>query len=142
MFASKKLVWFKDLNFLNLSQTGKSEGAQKQGQHFQEALLRFDPKIVDVLVTACPIDRRNRTVKWLEKEAPADYQTVGAVRDEQARLLYCALITARADEAGRNYSLQISSCESTQSDRPRPSKCVRSLARTQYLALLDRKSVV
>lgn len=98
MFASKKLVWFKDLNFLNLSQTGKSEGAQKQGQHFQEALLRFDPKIVDVLVTACPIDRRNRTVKWLEKEAPADYQTVGDSKKKDQSL--DVLILQEAEAAG------------------------------------------
>lgn len=69
MFGGKRAIWFKDVNFLADSVTGRAEGTLKLVEDFKELLASIDPASVDVLITASPIDRRRAFPKWCEKTA-------------------------------------------------------------------------
>ena len=58
MFGGRRLVWFKDVNFLADSRTGNTESAKAAVEHLQEVLAAVNPAEVAVLITAAPVDRR------------------------------------------------------------------------------------
>ncbi len=66
LFGNKKFVWFKDVNFLGDSVTGRAEGTLSQVALMQDILKGIDPQSATVIVTACPIDRRRSFPKWCE----------------------------------------------------------------------------
>lgn len=75
MFGGKRVVWFKDVNFLADSVTGRAESTLKLVEDLQELLAKVDPAQVAVVITAAPIDRRRAFPKWCEKTA--DFTLVG-----------------------------------------------------------------
>ncbi len=82
MFGGRRLVWFKDVNFLADSRTGNTESVKAAVEHLQELLAAVNPAEVAVLVTAAPVDRRKSFYKWCEKTA--DFTFVGAANAEDA----------------------------------------------------------
>lgn len=95
MFGGRRLVWFKDVNFLGDSRTGNSETVKAAVEHLQTLLGSLNPAEVAVLITASPIDRRKSFYKWCEKTA--DFAFVGAANAEDAAeaLATTALAEAR-----------------------------------------------
>lgn len=95
MFGGRRLVWFKDVNFLADSRTGNSDTVKAAVEHFQSILAAINPAEVAVLITASPVDRRKSFYKWCEKTA--DFDFVGAATPEEAMesLAMTALAEAR-----------------------------------------------
>ncbi len=75
MFGGKRAVWFKDINFLADTVTGRAEDTQRQVQALQELLEEIDPGGAAVVMTASPIDRRRSFMRWLEGHS--DFTLVG-----------------------------------------------------------------
>lgn len=66
MFGGKRVLWFKDLNFLSDTVTGRAEGTLKQVEAMQELLEKVNVDEVTIVITAAPIDRRRAFLKWAE----------------------------------------------------------------------------
>jgi DNA polymerase-3 subunit delta len=75
LFGGRRVVWFKDVNFLADTVTGRAEGTLHQVEELQALLGRVNPDEVAVVVTAAPVDRRRSFIKWCE--TTADYSFVG-----------------------------------------------------------------
>ncbi|HEY4301193.1 MAG TPA: DNA polymerase III subunit delta [Candidatus Didemnitutus sp.] len=75
MFGGRRVVWLKDVNFLEDSVTGRAEGTLEQVAALQELLERVDPAETSVVVTAAPVDRRRSFPKWCESHA--DFTVTG-----------------------------------------------------------------
>ncbi|MFA6959141.1 MAG: DNA polymerase III subunit delta [Opitutaceae bacterium] len=97
MFGGKRVVWFKDVNFLSDSVTGRAESTLKLVEDLQELLASVDPEQVAVVITAAPVDRRRAFPKWCEKTA--DFTLVGGDADNAAESLG-GVILAEARELG------------------------------------------
>jgi DNA polymerase-3 subunit delta len=69
MFGGRRVVWFKDVNFLADTVTGKSEATLKRVEDLQRVLESVNPEETAVLITAAPVDRRRSFPKWCEKNA-------------------------------------------------------------------------
>lgn len=67
MFGGRRVVWFKDVNFLADSVTGRAEGTLKLVEDLQQILASINPAEVAVVVSAAPVDRRRSFPKWCEK---------------------------------------------------------------------------
>lgn len=66
MFGGQRVVWFKDVNFLADTVTGRAEGTLKQVAALQELLEKVNPDEVALVITAAPVDRRRAFPKWCE----------------------------------------------------------------------------
>lgn len=97
MFGGKRVVWFKDVNFLADSVTGRAESTLKLVEDLQELLAKVDPEQVAVVITAAPVDRRRAFPKWCEKTG--DFSLVGGDGDNAAESL-AGVILAEARELG------------------------------------------
>jgi len=75
LFGDRKAVWLKDANFLSDTPTGRSDGAKTLVAELQTLLEGTDPAGVAVLVTACPVDRRRKELKWMQEHS--DYEFLG-----------------------------------------------------------------
>ncbi len=100
MFGGKRVVWFKDVNFLADTVTGRAEGTLKQVEALQELLGKNNPDEVDVVVTAAPVDRRRSFPKWCE--AHADYTMTGGDANNPIESL-AAVALAEADACGSTF---------------------------------------
>lgn len=69
MFGGKRVVWFKDVNFLADTVTGRAEGTLEQVEALQELLEKVNADEVAIVITAAPIDRRRSFPKWCEGHA-------------------------------------------------------------------------
>jgi DNA polymerase III subunit delta len=98
MFGGKRVVWFKDVNFLADTVTGRAESTLKLVEDLQELLASVDPAQVAVVVTAAPIDRRRAFPKWCEKTA--DFTLVGGGDGEGAAEALAGVILSEARELG------------------------------------------
>ena len=98
MFGGRRLVWFKDVNFLADSRTGNSETVKTALEHLQTVLGALNPAEVAVLITAAPVDRRKSFYKWCEKTA--DFSFVGAASSEDAAEALALTALAEAKELG------------------------------------------
>ncbi len=94
MFGDKKVIWFRDVNFLGDTVTGRSEGAKQRVAEWQELLVGLDPEGVEVVVTAFPVDRRRKEFKWFQSHCDfKDIKTsgedgvAGQLAEEEARQL-------------------------------------------------------
>ena len=97
MFDGKRVVWFKDVNFLADTVTGRAESTLKLVEDLQELLAKIDPDQVAAVITAAPIDRRRSFPKWCEKNG--DFTLVGGDGDSAAESL-AGVILAEARELG------------------------------------------
>lgn len=75
MFGGRRVVWFKDVNFLADSVTGRAEGTLRLVEDLQQILGSLNPAEVSVVVSAAPVDRRRAFPKWCEKTA--DFTLIG-----------------------------------------------------------------
>ncbi len=98
MFGGRRLVWFKDLNFLADSRTGNSETVKAALEGLQELLASINPAEVAVLITAAPVDRRKSFYKWCEKNA--DFTFVGAANSDDAAEALALTALAEAKSLG------------------------------------------
>lgn len=85
MFGGTRVVWFKDVNFLADSVTGRAESTLALVDDLQALLGALNPAETRVLVTAAPIDRRRAFPKWCEKTA--EFQLVGGDADAAGEAL-------------------------------------------------------
>jgi DNA polymerase-3 subunit delta len=88
LFGGVKAVWFKGINFLADSVTGRAEGTAVALERLQSCLETVDPDSVRVLLTACPVDRRRAGYKWFFKAAAAEHLALG--KDAPAAMLELA----------------------------------------------------
>ncbi len=79
MFGGRRVVWFKDVNFLADSVTGRAESTLQLVEDLRQVLEGVNPEETVVLLTAAPIDRRRSFPKWCEKNA--DFALVGGDGD-------------------------------------------------------------
>ena len=75
MFGGKRVVWFKDMNFLADTVTGRAEGTLKQVEALQDLLEKAKADEVTIVITAAPVDRRRAFAKWCE--ANGDFTLAG-----------------------------------------------------------------
>jgi DNA polymerase-3 subunit delta len=85
MFGGRRLLWFKDVNFLADSVTGRAESTLKLVEDLQQLLEALNPEETVVLITAAPVDRRRSFPKWCEKNA--DFALAGGDGDNAAEAL-------------------------------------------------------
>ena len=100
MFGGKRVVWFKDINFLADSVTGRAEGTLKQVEALQELLEKVNADEVAIIMTAAPVDRRRSFPKWCE--ANSDFTLAGGDSEEAGEQL-AAIVLAEARAAGATF---------------------------------------
>jgi DNA polymerase III subunit delta len=100
MFGGKRVVWFKDINFLADTVTGRAEGTLHQLEALQELLAKVSLDEVAVIVTAAPVDRRRSFPKWCE--AQADSVLVGG-DGENATEALASVALGEARESGVSF---------------------------------------
>jgi len=100
MFGGKRVVWFKDVNFLADTVTGRAEGTLEQVEALQELLAKVNPEDVTIVITAAPLDRRRSFPKWCE--ANADFTLVGGDGDEAGDAL-AGVALAEARDMGASF---------------------------------------
>jgi len=101
MFGGKRVVWFKDVNFLADTVTGRAEGTLEYVAALQELLAKVNPDEVAVVVTAAPVDRRRSFPKWCE--ANADFTLAGGEGEEAGETLKAVALT-EAREFGASFA--------------------------------------
>jgi len=101
MFGGQRIIWFKDVNFLADSITGRAEGTLLQVAALQELLTQINPAEVAVIVTAAPVDRRRAFAKW--SEAQADFTLAGGDSEEAGATL-AAIVQAEAHSFGASFA--------------------------------------
>ena len=96
MFGGRRVVWFKDVNFLADTVTGRAEGTLRLVEDLQEILERVKPEEAAVVVSAAPVDRRRSFTKWcernsdfvfVEEQAGGDAGAIGALVRAEAQAL-------------------------------------------------------
>ena len=100
MFGGKRVVWFKDVNFLADTVTGRAEGTLAQVEALQELLAKVDPADVALVISAAPVDRRRSFPKWCE--ANADFTLAGGDGGDGGDAL-AGVALAEAKEAGATF---------------------------------------
>ncbi|HVZ66419.1 MAG TPA: DNA polymerase III subunit delta [Lacunisphaera sp.] len=101
MFGGRRVVWFKDVNFLADTVTGRAEGTLRQVEALQELLDKVNPDDVAIVITAAPVDRRRAFPKWCE--ANADFTLAGGDGDSAGEAL-AGVALAEAKAAGAAFA--------------------------------------
>jgi len=100
MFGGKRVVWFKDINFLADTVTGRAESTLKLVEDLQQLLEAINPDETAVLITAAPVDRRRSFPKWCEKNA--DFTLIGGDADSAGEALV-GVALAEAKSLGTSF---------------------------------------
>lgn len=104
LFTEKKTVWFKDVNFLADSATGRGQETQKQVEILKDLFSTLDPDSVELIVTACPVDRRRSFLKWCEETADFRYSGNGRASTITPLILEeCEALGVKMDPDARRY---------------------------------------
>lgn len=93
MFGGQRVVWFKDVNFLADTVTGRAEGTLKQVEALRDLLEKVNADEVGVVITAAPVDRRRSFPKWCEGHA--DFTLAGEGESAGEALMGVAVAEAR-----------------------------------------------
>ncbi len=101
MFGGRRVVWFKDVNFLADSVTGRAESTMKLVEDLQQILESLNPDETAVLITAAPVDRRRSFPKWCEKNA--DFTLAGGEGDNITEAL-ASLVLTEAKVIGASFA--------------------------------------
>ncbi len=101
MFGGKRVVWFKDVNFLADTVTGRAESTLKLVEDLQQLLEAINPEETAVLITAAPVDRRRSFPKWCEKNA--DFALAGGDGDSPGEAL-AGVVLAEAEALGTAFA--------------------------------------
>ncbi len=72
LFGGKKLVWARNLNFLNDSPLAKNEDVRKAIENMAQSLKELSPEDAIVIINASPVNRTNKMLKVLQ--AVADFE--------------------------------------------------------------------
>ncbi len=99
LFAPEKAVWFKDVNFLADSVTGRAKGTLEAVEHMQEVLGHYDDNAVKILISASPVDRRKKAYKWFQSNGDSLFLETG--KDAGAVV---ALVKEEATGSGVEFS--------------------------------------
>jgi len=67
--GGRRSIWFKDVNFLADSVTGRADATLELLEDLKEILATINPQETALLITAAPVDRRRAFPKWCEKTA-------------------------------------------------------------------------
>ncbi len=97
MFGGKRVVWFKDVNFLADTVTGRAEGTLKQVVALQELLEKVNGDEVTVVITAAPLDRRRAFPKWCEGHA--DFTLAGGDGESAGEALATVALAEARDSS-------------------------------------------
>ena len=100
MFGGQRVVWFKDVNFLADSVTGRAEGTLKQVEALQELLEKVNPADAAIVITAAPVDRRRSFPKWCE--AQGDFTLAGGDSEAAGETL-AAIVRDEAQAFGATF---------------------------------------
>ena len=100
MFGGKRVVWFKDVNFLADTVTGRAEGTLKQVEALQELLEKVNAGEVAIVLTAAPVDRRRSFPKWCEGHA--DFTLAGGDGESAGEAL-AGVALAEARDSGVSF---------------------------------------
>jgi len=94
--GERRTVWFKDVNFLADSVTGRADSTLALLEELKEILSGINPQETALLITAAPVDRRRAFPKWCEKTAEftliddkedgGEAALLGVIRSEAAAL--------------------------------------------------------
>jgi DNA polymerase III subunit delta len=68
LFGGGKLVWLNEVNFLNQTRTGASQGTKDSLETAKETLNSIGQDS-QVILSACPVHRNHSFVKWLQKNS-------------------------------------------------------------------------
>jgi DNA polymerase-3 subunit delta len=101
MFGGRRVVWFKDVNFLADTVTGRAEGTLEQVTALQELLEKVNADEVTVVITAAPVDRRRAFPKWCEGQA--DFMLTGGDGESAGEAL-AAVAQAEARDSGATFA--------------------------------------
>ena len=97
MFGGRRVVWFKDVNFLADTVTGRAEGTLRQVEALQELLEKVNADEVALVITAAPLDRRRSFPKWCEGQA--DFTLAGGDGESAGEAL-AGVALAEARDSG------------------------------------------
>ena len=100
MFGGKRVVWFKDVNFLADTVTGRAEGTMQQVEALQELLEKVNADDAAIVITASPLDRRRSFAKWCESQA--DFMLAGGDGESAGEAL-AVVAEAEAREGGATF---------------------------------------
>ena len=100
MFGGRRVVWFKDVNFLADTVTGRAEGTLAQVEALQELLGKVNAGDVAIVITAAPVDRRRAFPKWCEGNA--DFTLAGGDGESAGEGL-AAVALGEARECGATF---------------------------------------
>ena len=100
MFGGQRVVWFKDVNFLADSVTGRAEGTLQQVEALQELLEKVNPADAAIVITAAPVDRRRSFPKWCE--AQGDFTLAGGDSEAAGETL-AAIVRDEAQAFGATF---------------------------------------
>lgn len=96
LLGNRKVVWFKDVNFLADSPVGRTKAAEAGVELMQTVLENAAPESVGILITAAPVDRRKTAYKWLNEHGDTTF--IGAAEGDAGIAL---METLARDEASR-----------------------------------------
>lgn len=97
LFGGGKLVWINEVNFINQSKTGGSQGAKNALENTKGFLQNLgDSKL---LLSACPVHRGHAFVKWLQKHS--DFQDLS--KSEKEDHAFRRIVEDTAKELGVSF---------------------------------------
>lgn len=67
LFGGRKAVWLRGANFLSDKRPGNTEGAKAEVEKLLACIEGLHAESVSLVITACPVDRRRREFKQLQK---------------------------------------------------------------------------
>ena len=81
LFGDKKTVWLKDVTFLADNRTAAAADTLEAVERLKQFLESVDSESVNVILTACPVDRRRSFFKWAEKNSDFKFLKGGNAKD-------------------------------------------------------------
>ena len=82
LFGGKKVVWMRNVNFINDIRAGKTNDAKNALEKLSEILAKLTPDIATVIINASPVSRAKKFYKDMQKIAYCeDFQSKNPVAD-------------------------------------------------------------
>ena len=75
LFNEKKLIWFKDVSFLNDLKIINSKIIRKRILTFLQILETIDLEKIEIIINAYPVDQKREELKWFQKNTCYKYFT-------------------------------------------------------------------
>ena len=82
LFGGKKVVWMRNVNFINDLRAGKTNDTKEALEKLSEVLAKLTPDIATVIINASPVSRAKKFYKDMQKIAECeDFQSKNPVAD-------------------------------------------------------------